>query len=508
MGTQTVDYSALAQKARDSAPAASSTDYAALADQARKAGAPQSWGDKLASTAVSPMAQGPLHAIGDFAEGAVSGAASTVFHGGDLIRRIFGMPRVINNPDVQQAMKTPDSVAGKVGKTAEQVAEFAIPASKVGTLAKGANFLTRAGAQAATAAAVSGAQTGGDPASMALAGATGAAGEGVSAALGQIEIPQAMRTYAERLYGKALAATTKQNKFLSKNEVVPELLDRGVSALTQKGLLAKANTNVADLGHAIGEAWEALPEGASVPVEGIFDTLEGASKKLFTAPGPAGEPLALGPHAAAGIKRVSDLADTIAQHAVPNPQTGVLEVPAATLRRVRQYFDSVAADSGRFAGRSLADASEAEAHGMAADAIREELSKQYPSIAEINKEYSFWKNVQRVVGDTVLRREGQVGGLTKKIAGAAGAAVGGANAGIHGAILGKVAAEQLEAAMSSAGWRTVSANYVNQLSRFLAKGDNAGANRTIAQITKALATAGASKATESEPAPVAEAQQQ
>ena len=40
---------------------------------------------------------------------------------------------------------------------------------------------------------------------------------------------------------------------------------------------------------------------------------------------------------------------------------------------------------------------------MAADAIRAELGKEFPNIAALNREFSFWKDVERVVGDTMAR---------------------------------------------------------------------------------------------------------
>jgi hypothetical protein len=63
---------------------------------------------------------------GDLAVGAGKGAASTVFHGGDLIRRATGMQRVIQDPDVQ-ALITPTSTAQKIGFGGEQAGEFIVP---------------------------------------------------------------------------------------------------------------------------------------------------------------------------------------------------------------------------------------------------------------------------------------------------------------------------------------------------------------------------------------------
>ena len=51
----------------------------------------------------------------DLAEGVASVVPTMVFSGGDAVRRTLGMPRVMNDPAVQQAMHAPDSTAGAVG---------------------------------------------------------------------------------------------------------------------------------------------------------------------------------------------------------------------------------------------------------------------------------------------------------------------------------------------------------------------------------------------------------
>lgn len=150
----------------------------------------------------------------DVGEGALKGAASTIFHGGDLIRRGLGMERVINRPEVQQGI-TPVGTAQKVGSGIEQAAEFLIPG---GAISKGtkaieattaasraapvARVLGRAVLEAAGAGGVAGAQTGGDPAAMRnaalAAGGTSAVIGGIGAAL-----PSKQAT-AERLYQSAL----------------------------------------------------------------------------------------------------------------------------------------------------------------------------------------------------------------------------------------------------------------------------------------------------------------
>ena len=112
--------------------------------------------------------------VGDFLSGAGSGLASTVVHGGDLIRRGLGMERIIDKPDVQELMRAPDSTAGTIGRFAEGVAEFAVPLSKVSKALAGERLLARVGGEGLAGGAVGALQSGGDPIST-LAGFYGGA---------------------------------------------------------------------------------------------------------------------------------------------------------------------------------------------------------------------------------------------------------------------------------------------------------------------------------------------
>jgi hypothetical protein len=155
----------------------------------------------------------------DTSEGFGKGLAKSIYHGGDIVRRAAGAPRIINNPDVQAAM-TPTSPAQAVGMGAEQAAEYLAPAgleeatgkamgaagakalAKVPGGASVAKVLGKSIANAAGAGAVAGVQTGGDP--EAMRNAALAAG-GTSAVLGAAsEALPLKQAAAERMYGSAL----------------------------------------------------------------------------------------------------------------------------------------------------------------------------------------------------------------------------------------------------------------------------------------------------------------
>ena len=130
----------------------------------------QTWAQRLGLT--DPRATGML----DLAEGIASGAASTVYHGGDVIRRIAGEPRIIDRPEVQQAMRAPSSPAGVVGKFGEQVAETVIPGTQLTKALRGSSMLTRMGAEAALAGTQAAMQSGGDPLATGIGVVSGAGG--------------------------------------------------------------------------------------------------------------------------------------------------------------------------------------------------------------------------------------------------------------------------------------------------------------------------------------------
>jgi hypothetical protein len=159
-------------------------------------------------------------------------------------------------------------------------------------------------------------------------------------------------------------------------------------------------------------------------------------------------------------------------------------VPVEKLRQLRQTWDGVAALAKRYQGAELADYASGQVHGMAADAIREQLGAQFPDIDALNKEYSFWKNVDQVVSDTITRRTGQAKPLGQKLASAAGTAAGYATGGVGGAVLGREAMQALEKVTTSTAWGTVSAIMKDRLADALASGDTS----TIVDLTSRVAS--------------------
>lgn len=441
----------------------------------------------------------------DALRGMGAGVISTGVGAYNLARKIPGAENVM--PPVSDfwkgAAEAPDTIPGKIGKFGEQAAEMMIPMSKVSMVAEKLPAAGRIAAEALAAGGIAGVQSGGDPTTMATAAGTqgvlGAAGEAFNRSGAGKAAAEMLKESAAGQYAQALlrGGGKQGNKLKTEDKLVPELIDRGVSAWTLKGLGKKAQAQVQSYGQAIDDAWRAIPEGESVPVDDILARLGKAAEETHMLDDAAGNMLPMGAEARRGVSNIKDLQDTIAQYVEPvkiwDVENGVEKtmnvIPSAKLRRLRQYFDSVSEKAGRFDGKNMADQSSAAAHSMAADGIREELAKAYPDIAKINKEYSFWKDLSKVVDDTIVRKTGHGPGLGATVMKTGAAAAGMASGGVHGAIISGESMGTLQRIAASTAWRTVSAVQKDKLANALARGNRGEAERLIRMITATVTSA-------------------
>lgn len=287
---------------------------------------------------------------------------------------------------------------------------------------------------------------------------------------------EALRTNAETQYARVLNPTTNANKARTA-EIVPQLIDRGVTAPTLKGLQGQAQAQIARVGEAIGNEWENLPAGTSTPLAPIYNRLQQEIEGTHSIAANDGKLIPKGPVAAKAIKNIESLQQVLTDVAGKDPQTGELVLPVEKVRDLRQYFDGVQKAAGAFDGKSLDQQSVAAAHQIAADSIRGELGKQFPDIDALNKEYSFWKDVHQVTSDTLGRRQGQGTPLGAQIAQGAGL--------VKGGVLGGEAMKALTSAVRSPAWGTVSAVLKDKLADALAKGDRGPAEFYANKISAA-----------------------
>lgn len=448
----------------------------------------------------APEESTPLSVAGNFLKGAV---INTVKGAYDTAKRTFVAPELTGQEQRPEDYLVRAATGGmNVGPMLrEMVGAHVDQAKQAFQAAKGGNYLEAAGHGVAALTPLVG------PAAAGIGergGEAAAAGDynkvaeeaGNAAALiapvvaKEMSVPGAqaatdtLKQSAVKGYGQVLNATTKGNKLRSA-EVVPGLIERGTTALTLKGLRGQAQANLQSFGQAIDDAWTGLPANATVDAQKVLSRIADVGEAEHMIADASGKLVPKGPQAAAALERLGELQNTIAS--VAEDVNGIPVIPAAKLRQLRQYFDKVSADAGRFDGKNLADRSTAAAHGVAADAIRGELAAEFPDISKINKEYTFWKDVDRVAGDTILRREGQAKPLGRKIVEGAGAAAGYGSGGVGGAILGKYALSAFEAATTSPAWRTVSAVLKDRLADAIAKGHRGPAESIINRITAEIA---------------------
>lgn len=467
---------------------------------------------------VSPP--GGLRDMVDAGRGAVAGLTSTVFRGGDMLRRgwnavapdQFDVGRPIERPDVQAAMQPPQTTAGRVGFGAEQLGEFLYPVGRLSRAMQGASLPARIGAEGAAVGAVSAAQ-GGDPVSGAV---TGAAGPIVGRAM-QTPIVQraagAIRESAEQRIAQALGATKERFKAVAER-LAPQMLDRGVPGrlgASRSGLLDQAKSQASAYGRAIDDA---LTNAADEPINtGLIVQALDDAKAAFQVP----RRMTVQDAVQQGLtERARDVGNGMVEVSVvvdarPIQQLEQLQAtlsqlgPQATVGQVvaiRRVWDDVVARAGGFAQRSnagfgvpLAEQTEAWAKKEATTAIRRVLSEAQPDLAALNTEFAFWKNLQDVLTATHKRTQAQSGGLTRTILGGAGATAGamtGDNTSdrMQNMVIGGLAGRQLMQVVQSPRWKFVSANVRNVLADALASGNANYVSAAIARATAAVNSGG------------------
>lgn len=294
---------------------------------------------------------------------------------------------------------------------------------------------------------------------------------------------EGLRTSAEKQYGQVLNPTTRGLKKVTEDRIVPQLIERGETYRSLNSLKGNAAERVESLGAKIGDYWDNMPDDAKAPVNGIVERIKREAIEEHTLIDPQGNAMPLGPEARKALKATESLTSTLEQMAVVD-ESGMAMVNVKDLRKMRQYYDKVAANAKRYQGAKLSDANKAEVHGKVADAIREEFAKADPSLDAINKEFSFWKDVEKVAEETVTRRVGQAKPLTQQMGELAGAAVGAASGGVTEALVGAKSFSMLSRLTHSTAWRTMSAVTKDRLANALARGQKGTAQAYINQMAE------------------------
>lgn len=271
---------------------------------------------------------------------------------------------------------------------------------------------------------------------------------------------------------KVLAPTTKADK-LATQEIAPQLAQKGIVSPTREGLLSKYQNQLGVVGEKLEGAYEQLPEDAKFEVTNLFDTLQ---KKVDGLMVNGTVPSAAQSKVNALQNMMKDLANTGISTSEDGSQ---VFSDVANVRKLRQILDS---GKKNFSFTDL-DTANNMAQKQLANSIREEFGNQFPDIAKLNKDYNFWSKATDVLSNTITRKTGQSGLLSKARAEGAGAVAGQVLSGhpLIGGIVGRIINEVAQ----SPALHTASALVKSKLAEALSKGDAVGATQIIQNLAKA-----------------------
>jgi len=267
-----------------------------------------------------------------------------------------------------------------------------------------------------------------------------------------------LKRAATTQYERALAPTTKINKAITK-DIVPGLMERG-----ERGSLEALETRAAGEAKALrpklSAAYGKVPASATAGSgTTIFQDLE-ALKGKYVVKGQVANPTA--------VQAIEGVQEVVKQFGA--------DIEPTSLRQLKHIFDEPVAARGGYAGGDLTTAYTLKAQKAAGNSIRKIMHQASPDVAALDKEISFWLNVQRVTSQSGLRRTGQAGGLVKTlaplatgIAGATGVAAHSATTGIEAGVIATLTGLAAQAVRSPA-WRTASAVLKDRFADALARG--------------------------------------
>lgn len=442
------------------------------------------------------LTQGPEALIGG-----MKGVAEIPMFLGGLVQKIPGVSRVVDalygQPGLSDAAFSessplredlaPTNTAQRVGYGVERLGEFFVPIAGPATKVLGASRLAakapviaknlptiRRGLEGVSAGSLTLAQ-GGTPTEAAIAA-------GLSVALPGTDrmrkfTAETVKDSAEAGMARALGATKEVAK-QEAADIAPEMLERGVGG-TRRSMLSQADTQVADIGREIGAVVDAAAQsGSTVPVDQFVMALrqsriksQGDVRMARVVP---------------GTESIVNTLDKLERFA-----TGFgKNIPIDKAQAIKQVWADIVSKAGLYgpsAGAAPTDKAVAFAYKEGADAMRALIASENPTLAKLNKEFTFWKGLQDILVATKLRTQAQGGGLTATLVGGSGAtAVGAATGSIPQAVVGGAVAGAVTRIVQSPIFRTrVSAPLKMALADALSSGDQGKVLRAIANITSA-----------------------
>src|SRR3990167_1416413 len=281
------------------------------------------------------------------------------------------------------------------------------------------------------------------------------------------KIPESLRESAIQDFYKILNPTTKPLKRLTQ-KVAPEMAEKvGVITSTEK-LLGKASEKVSIMGEKIQESLlDILPE-QSTKIMPILESLSKFQKK-FMVDGISAEP------------KVTNAVNDIASSLIDLTKQGD-EISTQGLVRLNQIWSKTVAKASGFE-RFSDEISQAGllAKKEATRIIREQLAKDLPDVAILNKEFTFWKRVEDIVRATVERRTGQAVPLSERFGQVVGG-VAGTGGGPTKIVIGAYLGKKIIQAIRSPLWKSIAAKTKDQIADLIAEGRLSQAESLLEQL--------------------------
>ena len=313
--------------------------------------------------------------------------------------------------------------------------------------------------QGAGSALAAGAQTGGDPTSMAVAGTVGAAAPAAFNVLAS-RLAQSLPESAIRNYVEMFAPRGKPN-IAKAEKIAPELAARQFVATSKDDLLNTSAEKMAQSGQAIDDYMQA---NGSVPVQGKGGTaITSEIDKAISAMQRGG----VTPQTnQAYVDTLNAFKKDVANLAQANGGKLTLE----DARWLRQQYDATAAAKHAFA-LPPAEQSRIKAIADASNTLRRVIADQNPALAAANKEYNLWSRVNDLANDMPAAKPTLAARFVGGMVGRGLTAKGGPLAEAAGTYAGQRATETLARMQASPLWKTLPAAVKMQMANYANAGD-------------------------------------
>lgn len=253
---------------------------------------------------------------------------------------------------------------------------------------------------------------------------------------------------AEKNVSRIFGATTRPLKQLTE-KITPQFIEKAPSFFSRKGLQEVAKASIQKTGDLLEEALKVIKPNATSPTEPILNAIERAKNEFVV----DGKVINAEPY-----QKLNSIQEIVRQFGD--------NISDQSLKKIRQIWDTAVTAGGKTFGRTISEGTQLSAQREGANAIRNELAKKYPEVAKVNAEYSFWKNVDQIIGATLERTKSQVGGLRRPIARVAGEVVGLPGGPVGSVVTGEVAS-RLQQLFDSALYNRVAMSTKRELSRLL-----------------------------------------